>query len=54
MGIELVVFEGRFTPQLVEQLSREWEIPRNPMFTGSPGGHFPGGLANLGGVRLII
>jgi len=52
--IDLVVIEGRFTPELIERLSREWRIPRNLMFIGSPGDHFMYGLADLGGVRLII
>jgi len=39
---------------LIESLSQKWKIPKNLMFIGSPGDHFLFGLAELGGVRLII
>ena len=52
--IELVVVEGTFGPELIQELSRKWRIPANFMFIGSPGDHFLYGLAELGGVRLII
>ena len=54
IDIELVVIRGRFGPDLVQRLSKEWQIPTNFMFIGSPGDHFVYGLAELGGVRLII
>ncbi|MCE2540591.1 MAG: APC family permease [Acidobacteria bacterium] len=54
IDIELVVIRGRFGPDLVQRLSREWQVPTNFMFIGSPGDHFVYGLAELGGVRLII
>jgi hypothetical protein len=37
----------------LERLSRDWCIPRNSMFIGSPSGRFPYKIAELGGVRLI-
>ena len=53
--IEFVVIEGEeFGPKLIEKLSKEWKIPKNFMFIGSPGDHFLYGLAELGGVRLIV
>lgn len=53
--IEFVVLEGRrFSPELVQELSREWKIPVNFMFIGSPSGSLPYNLNELGGVRLII
>ena len=52
--IELVVIRGRFGPELIQRLSKEWQVPANFMFIGSPGDHFGYGLAELGGVRLII
>jgi hypothetical protein len=52
--IELVTVEGTFGPELIQELSRKWRIPANFMFIGSPGDHFLYGLAELGGVRLII
>ena len=52
--IDFVVVRDRFTPELIQKLSRQWDIPVNFMFLGSPGDHFLYGLAELGGVRLII
>jgi amino acid transporter len=54
IDIEFVVLQGVFGPKLIEELSEEWRIPKNFMFIGSPGDHFMYGLAELGGVRLII
>lgn len=54
MKIELVVQEGTFGPELIDDLSKKWNIPTNLMFIGSPGTHFIYGLADLKGVRLII
>jgi amino acid transporter len=54
IDIEFVVREGVFGPELIDQLSAEWRIPQNFMFIGSPSGHLGYGLAELGGVRVII
>lgn len=54
IDIEFVVIEAEFGPELIDELSRQWGIPKNFMFIGSPGDHFIYGLAELGGVRLII
>jgi len=51
---EFVIVEGRFGPELIRELSEKWNIPANFMFIGSPGDGFMYGLADLGGVRLII
>ena len=52
--LEFVTLEGKFGPELIQDLSRKWNIPTNFMFIGSPGDGFMYGLAELGGVRLII
>jgi amino acid transporter len=52
--IELVNRDGQFGPELIAELSREWDIPPNLMFIGSPEGRLKYSLAELGGVRLII
>ncbi len=54
IDIELVVIEGRFGPGLIQELSKKWDVPTNLMFIGSPRGRMAYGLAELGGVRLII
>ncbi|WPD24733.1 MAG: APC family permease [Candidatus Electrothrix aestuarii] len=54
IDIEFVVNIGTFNPALIQELSAKWNIPANLMFIGSPGDHLIYGLADLGGVRLII
>lgn len=54
IDIEFVIEEGVFGPDKIDELSKRWGIPHNFMFIGSPGTHFLYGLADLGGVRLII
>ena len=54
IDIEFVVSIGTFNPALIRELSAKWNIPTNLMFIGSPGNHLIYGLADLGGVRLII
>lgn len=52
--IEYLEIEGKFGPELIEELSARWGIPKNFMFIGSPGDRFPYQVSELGGVRLII
>ncbi|WP_258048912.1 hypothetical protein [Hymenobacter sp. NBH84] len=52
--IDFVPLKGQFGPALIDQLSQEWNIPKNFMFIGSPGDRFPYQISELGGVRLII
>ena len=46
--------QGHFGPELIKNLSEQWNIPTNFMFTGSPSQKFPYRIEELGGVRLII
>jgi hypothetical protein len=52
--VEFVTVQGKFGPEMIERLSREWGIAKNYMFIGSPSGKLPYRLSELGGVRLII
>ena len=52
--IEFIELDANFGPELITKLSKEWSIPINFMFIGSPGDHFPYKIEELGGVRLII
>jgi len=54
IDIEFIVRKGNFNPDLIRKLSKEWDIPINFMFIGSPTGNFPYRIEELGGVRLII
>jgi amino acid transporter len=52
--IEFIELNGKFGPELIDLLSKEWGIPKNFMFIGSPGDRFSYRVAELGGVRLIM
>ncbi|MBO2010516.1 APC family permease [Hymenobacter negativus] len=52
--VDFVTMEGHFGPDLINELSEQWNIPKNFMFIGSPGDRFPYQISELGGVRLII
>jgi hypothetical protein len=54
IDIEFVSLEGVFGPELIEELSRKWSIPKNFMFIGCPGEGMSHTLAELGGVRVIV
>ena len=54
IDLEFVVLEGDFGPQMIQDLAQQWNIPVNLMFIGSPAGKMIYGLADLGGVRMII
>ncbi|MEO8254552.1 MAG: APC family permease [Flavobacterium sp.] len=52
--IEFIEIEGVFGPELIDDLSKKWKIPKNFMFIGSPGDRFAYRVSELGGVRLIM
>lgn len=54
LDIEYIEIEGTFGPEIIDELSEKWRIPKNFMFIGSPGNKFSYRVADLGGVRLIM
>lgn len=54
IDIEFIEIEGVFGPDLIEELSVKWHIPKNFMFIASPSDRFSYRVAELGGVRLIM
>ncbi|TSD67274.1 APC family permease [Inquilinus sp. KBS0705] len=54
IDIEFVEIEGKFGPDIIDELSQKWEIPKNFMFIGAPSDKFPYHVSELGGVRLIM
>ena len=54
IDIEYLEIAGVFGPELIDDLSNKWNIPKNFMFIGSPGNNFTYKVSELGGVRLII
>ncbi len=54
IDVELVIERGHFSPELIRELSKKWDIPINFMFIGSPSSKFAYKIEDLGGVRVII
>ncbi|MBB4804013.1 amino acid transporter [Flavobacterium nitrogenifigens] len=54
LDIEYLEIQGVFGPEIIDELSEKWKIPKNFMFIGSPGNRFSYRVADLGGVRLIM
>lgn len=54
IDIDFIEIEGVFGPEIIDKLSKEWNIPKNFMFIGSPGDRFSYRVSELGGVRLIM
>lgn len=54
IDIEFIELEGEFGPEIIDELSKKWNIPKNFMFIGSPGDRFSYRVSDLGGVRLIM
>jgi len=54
IDIDFIIEKGVFSPKLIKDLSKKWNIPINFMFIGSPTNKFPFKIEELGGVRLII
>lgn len=54
IDVKYLQIRGVFGPQLIKQLSKDWNIPTNFMFISSPSNKFPHRLSDLHGVRLII
>jgi amino acid transporter len=54
IDIEYLEIEGVFGPEIIDELSQKWKIPKNFMFIGSPGNKFSYRVSDLGGVRLIM
>lgn len=54
VDMEYITLVGKFTPELVENLSNKWSIPKNFMFISSPGDRFSYRVDELGRVRLVL
>ena len=52
--IELVLAQGTFDPETIQEISKRYRVPQNYMFIGHPSKSFPYRLEELGGVRLIV
>ena len=51
---ELVVRQGKFSPDVVEQVSKEFGVPVNNIFIGAPEQKHTFSIQDMGGVRVIF
>jgi amino acid transporter len=54
LRIDFLLVRGHFGPDLVDQLSKRLNVPKNFMFIGTPGERFAHRIEHLGGVRVIL
>lgn len=54
ISIDYIQIPGTFGPELIQQLSKDWNIPVNFMFISTPGDRFTHHVSELGGVRVIV
>lgn len=54
IDIEFIELQGEFTTELIDKLSKQWQIPKNFMFIASISNRFSYRVADLGGVWLIM
>lgn len=52
--LQYIQLEGKFGPELIDELSNKWNIPTNFMFISSPGDKLSYRVSELNGVRLIM
>jgi len=54
LRVELVVRQARFGPQIIDEVSREFEVAKNNIFIGAPEEKHSFSIQDLGGVRVIF
>ena len=54
LKIELVVRKSKFGPEIIEAVSKEFEVPVNNIFIGAPEEKHSFSIQDLGGVRVIF
>jgi hypothetical protein len=54
LRIDFLLVRGHFGPDLIDQLSKRLNVPKNFMFIGTPGERFAHRIEHLGGVRVIL
>jgi hypothetical protein len=54
ISIDYIQISGTFGPELIGELSKQWNIPVNFMFISTPSDRFSHHVSELGGVRVIV
>jgi len=52
--IDLVLVQGKFTPDLIQNLSEQMKVNTSCMFIRCPGEKFPYNIGDFHGVRTIM
>jgi hypothetical protein len=52
--MELVVRQGKFGPEIIDEISKEFDVAKNNIFIGAPEEKHAFSIQNLGGVRVIF
>jgi len=54
LKLELVVRQGRFGPEIIDEVSKEFDVATNNIFIGAPEEKHAFSVQDLGGVRVIF
>ncbi len=54
LKLELVVRQGKFGPEIIDEVSKEFDVAKNNIFIGAPEEKHAFSIQNLGGVRVIF
>jgi uncharacterized protein YggU (UPF0235/DUF167 family) len=54
LRIKFVAREGKFGPEIIDEVSREFSVPTNNIFIGAPEEKHNFSIQDLGGVRVIF
>jgi hypothetical protein len=54
LRLELVVREGKFGPEIIDEVSKEFGVAKNNIFIGAPEEKHAFSVLDLGGVRVIF
>jgi len=54
LNVQLIVRKGKFGPETINAVSKEFEVPVNNIFIGAPEEKHTFSIQDLGGVRVIF
>eukprot|EP00126_Sphaerothecum_destruens_P015558 Sdes_comp9575_c0_seq1m1054 len=54
LRLDVVLIHGKFSPEMVQKVSKILKVPTNRMMLGCPAENFPYDLSELGGMRIIV
>jgi hypothetical protein len=54
LKLELNVREGKFGPEIIDEVSEEFDVAKNNIFIGAPEEKHAFSIQDLGGVRVIF